>query len=202
VAAVAVSIGVNVTKSSTGKGACEDALVVAATIVPDCGKDKKEKKDKYKESLISKKRSTVEPAAQLAACDTILPQQKKGDKMADSEEAEPVREKRKYVKKSHTGLMDDHAQGKVKSKRLSEGKECSKRVSVDGKVEVTLKPTDAPALDAEEVEAEKEEEAVDESEEEEAEEEEEEEKEAAETPWTAVSLMQLLSYRPHQSVSH
>ena len=201
--AVALSNGVNVTKSSTAKDACDDALVVAATIVPDSGKEKKEKKDKNKESVISKKRSAVEPVAQLAASETILPhkKQKKGDKMADTEEAEPVREKRKYVKKSHTGLMDSHAQGKVKSKRLSEGKEYSKRVSVDVTLEVALKPTDAPALDAEEEEAEKEEEAVEESEEEE-EEEEKEEKEPAETPWTAVSLMQLLSYRPHQSVSH
>ena len=63
--AVALSNGVNVTKSSTAKDACEDALVVAATIVPDSGKEKKEKKDKNKESVISKKRSAVEPVAIL-----------------------------------------------------------------------------------------------------------------------------------------
>ena len=156
-------------------------------------KEKKEKKEMKKDSLTSKKRCAIETAKELEVSEGILSQkkQKKESKKSSPVICEIVREKRKYTKRNQNVSADivDHTHAHVQSD--SEVMDSAGEVHPSGDIaeEVSPKDSDAPTVDDEE-------EKVEESTEE------EEDVEEDETPWTAASLLQLMSYRPVPSVSH
>ena len=161
-------------------------------------KEKKEKKEKKENQRTSKKCCATETAKELEVSEGILSQKKhkKESKKSSPVICEIVREKRKYTKRNQNVSADivaqthayahSHAQGQSESEVMDASGEG--HPSGDIAEEDSPKESDALTVDDEEENVEEpmeEEEDVDED----------------ETPWTAASLLQLMSYRPVPSVS-